>query len=423
MVTTRRKFLKVMAGAGAAAGTGLGKAPAFAQDRPIKMGVIVARSGVMATVGEGGLVGVQWGVDRINKAGGILGRKIELLVEEETSPKETTERFRKLALQDKVDVISGAVSTGSGLALGPAAEELKMLWLSHDATTQKGVDETMPKPKYSFRSTDNECETVMASLLTVKHWRGKFKTVAGINLDYSYGRNNWEAFLTIMKKYNMDVTPVLDLWVPIGTIELTSHVAALKQKKPDLIFATLLFAEVPIFFKQAQAAGLTEGTKFVMPAAGFQHTAMKKAFTPEGILLGHNSMYFEAPNASPLLKEFVKDYTEKHKDFPHFESDRAYATVAAYKAGVEKAAKAIGGKWPTTDQVIQALEGLEVETLGGSFRYREDHIPDCNFYEGFTTAKNKYDFTTIDPVETMHTSKLQKPPGMKFYDWIAGWKV
>ena len=423
MLTTRRNFLKAVAGAGAAAGTRLGTPPAFAQQRPVKMGVIVARSGVMATVGEGGLHGVQWGVDRINKAGGLLGRKIELIVEEETSPKETTERFRKLALQDKVDVVSGAVSTGSGLALGPAAEELKMLWLSHDATTQKGVDETMPKPKYSFRSTDNECETVMASLLTVKHWRGKIKTVGGINLDYSYGRNNWEAFLTIMKKYNMDVTPVVDLWVPIGTIDLTSHVAALKQKKPDVIFATLLFAEVPIFFKQAQAAGLTEGTKFVLPAAGFQHTAMKKAFTPEGILLGHNSMYFEAPNASPLLKEFVKDYYEKYKDYPHFESDRAYATVAAYKAGVEKASKAIGGKWPSTDQIIQALEGLEVETLGGPFRYREDHIPDCNFYEGFTTAKNKYDFLTIDPVEIMYTTKLQKPPGWKFYDWIASWKV
>jgi branched-chain amino acid transport system substrate-binding protein len=185
----------------------------------------------------------------------------------------------------------------------------------------------------------------------------------------------------------------------------------------------LLFAEVPIFFKQAQAAGLTEGTKFILPAAGFQHTAMKKAFTPEGVLLGHNSMYFEAPNASPLLKEFVKDYYEKYKDYPHFESDRAYSTVAAYKAAVEKASKAIGGKWPSTDQIIQALEGLEVETFGGSFRYREDHIPDCNFYEGFTTAKNKYDFTTIDPVEIMHTTKLQKPPGMKFYDWIASWKV
>jgi branched-chain amino acid transport system substrate-binding protein len=423
MLTTRRKFLKIVACAGAATGARLGVAPAFAQQRPIKMGVIVARSGVMATVGEGGLSGVRWGVDRINKAGGILGRKIEMIIEEETSPKETTERFRKLALQDKVDFVSGAVSTGSGLALGPAAEELKMLWLSHDGTTQKGVDETMPKPKYSFRSTDNECETVMASLLTVKHWRGKIKTVGGINLDYSYGRNNWEAFLTIMKKYNMDVTPVVDLWVPIGTIDLTSHVAALKQKKPDVIFATLLFAEVPIFFKQAQAAGLTEGTKFILPAAGFQHTAMKKAFTPEGVLLGHNSMYFEAPNASPLLKEFVKDYYEQYKDYPHFESDRAYSTVAAYKAAVEKASKAIGGKWPSTDQIIQALEGLEVETFGGSFRYREDHIPDCNFYEGFTTAKNKYDFTTIDPVEIMHTTKLQKPPGMKFYDWIASWQV
>lgn len=423
MLTTRRKFLKIVACAGAAAGTRLGTAPAFAQPRPIKIGVLTIKSGVAATVGEGGLRGFQWGVDRINASGGILGRKIELIIDEESSPKETTERFRKLALQDKVDVISGGISSAVGLALGPVAEEMKTIWLSWDATTQKGVEETIPKPKYSFRSTDNEDETVMASIIAAKRWKGQLKTFAGLNLDYTYGRDNWDAFQAIMKKFDMGATPVLELWPKVGTIDLTSHIAALKQKKPDLIFATLLFAEVPIFFNQAHAAGLTEGTKFILPAAGFQHTAMKKTFSPEGMLLGHNSMYFEAPNASPLLKQFVKDYYEKYKDYPHFESDRAYSALAACKAGIERASKAIGGKWPTTDQIIQGLEGVEVESLGGPFRYREDHIPDCNFYEGFTTAKNKYDFLTIDPVVIMHTKQIQKPSGMGLYDWINSWKA
>ncbi len=428
MHTTRRNFLKLTGSAAVAIG-GLDailaaeRAPLFAQANPIKIGALPIKSGVAATVGEGGMRGFQWGVDRINAAGGILGWKIELFIEEETNPKETTERFRKLALQNKVDMISGGISSAVGLALGPVAEEMKMIWVSWDATTQKGIEETMPKPKYSFRSTDNECEAVMTSLMAVKAWKGKIKTAAGLNLDYTYGRNNWDAFQAITKKYNMGLDYVLDLWPKIGVTDLTSHVAALAQKKPDVVFASLVFAELPIFMKQAHAAGLTQTTKFIFPPAGLQHTALKKAFTPDGIIFGHNSMYFEAPNASPLLKQFVKDYHEKYQDYPHFESDRAYSAIMAYKAGIERAAKAIGGKWPTTDQIIQGMEGVEIESFGGPFKYREDHIPDCNFYAGFTTSKNRYDFATIDPVEIMHTKNLQPPTGMPFFKWIESWKA
>ena len=101
----------------------------------------------------------------------------------------------------------------------------------------------------------------------------------------------------------------------------------------------------------------------------------------------------------------------------------AYFVIAAYKAAVERAAKAIGGKWPSTDQIIQALEGIEVESLSGMRSYRKDHIMEANFYQGLTTYKNQYDFVTIDPVEVMSTKQIQKPSGMGLYDWINSWKV
>ena len=423
MTTTRRNFLKGLGGAAVAVGTRLDAAPAFAQSGPIKIGVLAIKAGVAAQAGELGLRGVQWATDRINASGGILGRKIELLVEEESSPKDTVERFHKLALQNKVDAVSGGISTAVGLALGPVAEDLKTLWLSWDATTQKGVEESMPKVKYAFRSCDNECEAVMSSILTATHFRGKIKTVAGINPDYSYGRDNWAAFLAIMKKYNMGVTPVLDLWPKLGTTEFTSHVAALQQAKPDLIFSSFWAADASIFLKQAHAVGMTANTKFVFPVAGLVHETLKKAFTPEGMILGYNTMYFEMPNPSPLLRQFTKEHYEKYREWPSYESDHGYFTIVAYKAAVEKAAKAIGGKWPSTDQIIPALEGIEVESLSGMRRYREDHIMEANFYQGLTTHKNKYDFVTINPVEMMTTRQVQKPSGVGLYEWINGWKV
>ena len=141
--------------------------------------------------------------------------------------------------------------------------------------------------------------------------------------------------MAMMKKYDMNVTPVADLWVKVGTTDLTSFVASLQQANPDLIMSSLLFTDTFIFMKQAHAAGLTKSAKLVMPAAGFQLNELKKEYTPEGMILGHNSMYFEPPNATPLLKEFVKSYREKTKLFPHFEAERAYSAAESWKAGVD----------------------------------------------------------------------------------------
>ena len=223
---------------GALAASSLASVPSFAQAGPVKVGVLASRSGVLGSIGECALVTTQWWADRTNAAGGVLGRQVELVVEEEGNAKDTVERFRKLALRDNVEMIAGLISTGNGLSIGPIAEELKMVWVSWDATTQKDVTETIPNPKYAFRSVDNEVEGLMASLLTVKHFKGKIKTVANLGTDYSYGRNMWDTFMSMMKKYDMNVTPVANLWVKVGTTDLTSFVASLQQAKPDLIMSS-----------------------------------------------------------------------------------------------------------------------------------------------------------------------------------------
>ena len=419
MNSKRRKIVQALGGAGviAAAEPYLGFS-AFAQNTPLKIGIIAPKAGIAGTIGECGLRGTQFAVERINAGGGIAGRKIELIVEEETTPKDSIDRLRKLVLQDKVDCVQGIVSSGVSLAMGAVAEEMKALVIFWDGTTQDGVKETMANPRYIFRSTDNECEAVMGSLLAVKHWKGKFKTVAGINPDYSYGRNNFAAFQALLKKFGVEYTIVADQWPKVGTTDLNSHVAALKAAKPDLVFSSLLFADLPIFMRTAHGAGLMDGgTKFVFPAAGFQHTALKKTFTPEGMIFGHNTLYFDLPGASPLQKQFVQEYEAKYKDYPHWEADRAYFAMQVYKAGVEAAQKAKNA-WPSQEDIINAMEGIRVESLGGPGHMRKDHIAEQTFYQGITTHNNKYDFPTLGSIDTMYSDQLQKPPGADFWKWI-----
>ena len=427
MAISRRAFLRVMGGV-MVGGNAFG-APAVihAQTRrgipaqPLKIGLLAIRTGVAAPVGAAGQRGVEWWTERVNAAGGILGRKVELVLEEESSPKDTVERFRKLALQTRVEVVSGGISTAVGLALGPVAEEMEVLWLSWDATTQKGVEETMPQPKYSFRSVDNEAEAIGGALLTIKHFKD-IKTIAGINNDYSYGRDCWDAFQAVLKRYLPEVKPVLDLWPKLGTTDFTSHIAAIQQAKPDLLMTSFWSGDTTIFLKQATAVDLFKTMKGCFTTGGGVHDSLKKSFTPVGLILGYNSMYFNVADASPLLKQFVRDYLGKYGEYPPYECDHAYFTVEAYKAAVEKAYKT-AGEWPATEQIIQALEGIEVEALSGKRSYRADHIMMCNFFQGITTHQNDFDFVTIDPVEVLPTTRIMKPANSKLYEWINSWKL
>src|SRR6266508_5743903 len=385
MAISRRRLLASAAAVGALSTSGRVFGPAVAQAKPVRIGILAPRSGIAAAPGENGIRATQWAVERFNAQGGIAGRKVELVIEEESSPKDTIERFSKLVQQEKVDCVQGIISTGAGLALGPVVEEARALTIYWDGTTQDGVDEKIPNPRYLFRSTDNECEAIMSALL---------------------------------RRYDIDHKVVTEQWPKVGTMDLTSHVAALKAAGPDLIFSSLLFADLPVFMKQAHAAGLTKDIKLVFPAAGWQHTLMKKEFTPEGMLFGHNTLYFANPNASPLAREFVDWYERAYKDYPEWEADRAYFAIASYKAAVENASKAKGGSWPAQQDVIDAMIGLSVESLGGKGSWRKDHIAEQTFVQGFTTHNNKYDFVTLGEFETMYATDLQKPPGANFWEWI-----
>lgn len=419
---SRRGALGRLSALAVAAG-GLGQmAPAFAQNTPLRLGIIAPRGGMLGFAGECGFRALNWGVARINAQGGIGGRKVEIVTEEETTPKETIDRFRRLVLQEKVDCVQGLISSGVSLALAPAAEQSRVLTMMWDGTTQDGVKEMLPNPKFVFRSVDNEIGVVMSTLLALKAYKGRITRIAGVNPDYTYGRNAWIAFQAILKKYNVPHTVVSEQWVKAGSMDLSSNIAALQGAKPDLIFSSLVFSDLPVFMRQAHNAGLTESARFVLPDGGWQQIGLKKEFTPEGVVLGHGSMYFASPTASALQKEFVQDYVNRYKEVPHFEADRAYFCLQMYKAGVEAALVARSGRWPGPAEIAEAIPGLPVPTFGGTASMRPDHIPDMTMYGGLTTHKSNYDFVTLATVETMSTKEIQKPPQADFWQWLEAAK-
>src|SRR5215471_2838556 len=89
MALSRRTLLKSWAAAGALSVPGTVFAPAIAQNKPLRIGILAPRSGIAAAPGLNGIRATKWAVERYNARGGIGGRKVELVIEDESSPKDT----------------------------------------------------------------------------------------------------------------------------------------------------------------------------------------------------------------------------------------------------------------------------------------------------------------------------------------------
>ncbi|MEM2634812.1 MAG: ABC transporter substrate-binding protein, partial [Nitrososphaerales archaeon] len=340
--------------------------------------------------------------------------------DESEGVEKSVERFKKLTVEKGCEAIFGTESTSTGLAFGKLAEEMQQLWLSWDGTTQQGLEETIPNKKFSFPSIYNEAEAVAGAVLVAKYFPN-VKTVAGINDDYSYGRNCWEAFMSVLKTLRPEVVPVKELWPKLGESDFTSHIAALDAAKPDLIMSSFWAGHATIFLKQAAAVGLFKKYKGAMVTAGGVLPTLKKEFVPEGVLIGCNSWYFEHPLGWPLRDKFVKEYLRRYGEYPVYECDHAFFTFQAYKAAVEKA-YALKGEWPTKEEIANQLRGIKVPSLSGYRGYREDNYQICNFFLGLSKHDPRYDFVTLDPLDMVPFELMCHPPEMKFHDWVKTWK-
>ena len=112
--------------------------------------------------------------------------------------------------------------------------------------------------------------------------------------------------------------------------------------------------------------------------------------------------------------------TSRHyKDYPEWEADRAYFAIASYKAAVEKAMKAKGGIWPSQDDVIDAMVGLSIESLGGKGVVAQGPYrrPDLRAGPHHPQEQVRLRHARV-PFETMYSTDLQKPPGANFWEWI-----
>jgi len=440
----RREFLKslgvtVGATAASAAAPILGPREAEAQqaprgtipDKPYKVGHMTFFTGPAAVLGEPSYKGLMLAVDEINAQGGLLGkRKIEVLKADEAAGTDANvKEMRRMKLSEHIDLFTGVISSGNTPALGPVAEELKLLTIFVDGCTDFLFDKAVPNPHYIFRITNIQSADGVTCAVAIAMTWPEVRKIAHIHPDYSYGRNAFDHVNVALKKLLPGVQVVSEGWPKLGTTDFTSHITKAIAAKPDLLVSSVWGGDYVAFYKQALRYDLFKKMKFASTIAfGVAPHAIGKDH-PEGVIAGvHSNYYFTYPprNRWPLNTEFVRKYYEKWKEYPNFQSEGSYVTMYLLKMAVERANR-LGGGWPDDDAIISQLENLSMAGPAGYIHIRADnHQAYKDAVTGFSKNVAEYPFQILDPdrVITIPIRNITAPPGWpkgeptSTYTWI-----
>ena len=387
-------------------------------DTPFKIGHMTFFTGPAAVLGEPMFKGQQLATEEINAAGGLLGkRKIELLKADENAGTDANvKELRRLKLSEKIDFFCGITSSGNTPALGPVAEELKVLTMFVDGCTDFLFDKAVPNPHYVFRLTNIQSADGCTTALAIAQTWPKSKRIAHIHPDYSYGRNAFDHIKIVMKKMMPAAEVVSEGWPKLGTTDFSSHITKALASKPDLIVASVWGGDYVALYKQALRYGMFQKAKFATTLAlGVAPHALGKDH-PEGVIAGvHSNYHFTYPGGDkwPYNKTFVERYHKRFNEYPNFQAEGAYTSTYILKAAIEKANHLVGG-WPEDDAIIAMLEGMMIAGPAGYVYIRPDnHQGYKDALIGFSKNTDEYPFPVLDPARiiTIPIRSITAPPG------------
>ena len=356
-----------------------------AAKEPIKLGAIYCFAGPCYMLSESAINGIRIAAEEINAKGGILGRKLDVIVRDTEMKVDVGARETKdLMLREKVNFLEGPCSSGVGLAMQVVHSEQKILRVTTMANTEaQVVDKFTP---YIVQIVPNTyMEAIAATRYLVKKVPNakKFCTIAP---DYEYGRREEAAFAEEIKRLVPDAEILYEAWPKPGEKDFTAFITAIMAKKPDAVHSSLFGGDLVAFTKQAAPYGFFEKTPFialydlpVLLALG--------ADAPEGTMGFGRGCFFMDPN--PKMMQFVEKYRKARGAYPDSWAVQAYDGVYLIKAAVEKA------KTVETEAVIKAMEGLALDSLRGQFFIRPlDHMGSVPCYQGVIAKDPNYPFKT-----------------------------
>ena len=318
--------------------------------------------------------GMQLAVDEVNAAGGLLGRKVELITRDDNAnPGDAVRAAEELLSRERVDVLTGSFLSHIGLALTDFAKQKKVFFLAGEPLTDKIVWDN--GNRYTFRlrtSTYMQVAMLMPDVTAMKK-----KRWAIVYPNYEYGQSAAASFKKLLKAAQPDVEFVAEQAPPLGKVDAGSVVQALADAKPDAIFNVLFGADLAKFVREGNTRGLFKGIEVASLLTGEpEYLDPLKDEAPEGWVVTGYPWY---AIKTPEHEAFRAAYEAKFKEYPRLGSVVGYSSIKSIAEGVKKAGST------DTEKMIAAFRGLNVMTPFGNVVYRpEDHQSTMGSYVGRT---------------------------------------
>ena len=408
----------VTAGAVFALSAGLARA----QDKPaeLKIGITTFLSGAASVFGVPGKAAAEILIDDINAAGGIGGVKVSATyIDEGIGGDKMLSEYRRLVQEQGVKTMLSAISSGNCNIVAPVAEDLKVLNVMWDCGTEKVLENK--RFKYVVRTQANATTEMVATVLYLMKTKPNFSTIAVVNQDYAWGRDSWEIFINTLKAFKPDVKVVAEMFPKLGASDFSTEISRLQALKPDVILSTAWGGDLDTFVRQGSQRGLfAQGSLMVLPLAESSLERLGAAL-PEGVIVGaRGEHYWLHPETKddPKHKDFVAKFKTKTGAYPIYPTYHMAQALIGLKTGYENAIKANGGKWPSTEQVAEAMRTMEFKAYGRVVKMREDGQGLEDQLLGITKKVPQYPFMVMDKMMLVPADMVTTPVGQTSPDWV-----
>src|SRR6266540_645696 len=330
---------------------------------PIKVGVIQPLSVPVASSGNYVRMGADIARDWLNARGGVLGRQIQLLIEDNKSdPKEAASAAEKLIVRDKVPVIMGAWGSSMTLAAMPKLEEYGVPMVVETSSASTVTKRGNP---WVFRiSPPSEMEALGLEKY-LKDLGIKKADFLAVNTDW--GRGAVAAFGDVLKRAGAGVgaTEFMDQ----AATDMNAQITKIKADSGDTLFLTTSVEQITLVLKQAQEQRLVMKVITTGGSSSPSQLIKQAGAAAEGTyhILFFLPWFPEAMPDGKLAKAFVNEWTKRGHPFEGLtEGFRGHDGIATAAAGVKLAGK------PDPKAVREALWKVELMGVNGPIKFERD---------------------------------------------------
>ena len=362
--------------------------PAFAQ-QTIKIGELNSYKSQPAFL-DPYKKGWEMAVDEINAAGGVLGRKLEIVSRDDgANPGDAVRVAEELTTGSDLNILFGTFLSNVGLAVTEFAGKKKVFFLAAEPLTDKIT--WANGNRYTFRlrpSTYMQVAMLLPDALAAKK-----KRWALVYPNFEYGQSAAAAFKEMMKAKQPDVEFVTEQASPLGKIDAGAVAQAIDDAKPDAIFSALFAGDLTKFVREGSTRG-TFKDRVVVDLLGGEPEYLDplKDEAPAGwIVTGYPWNEINTPEH----KAFLAAYQKRYNDYPRRRFDRRLF-VGQIAGGRHRQ-----GRLDRHRQARRSLRGLKVDGPFGPFTFRaSDHQATLGAFVGKLALKDGHgtmtDFKYVD---------------------------